>query len=72
MRSLARNVGTMTGVKTRAREVAGAEEAIDHKTAFTYYDALDWSFKRYVRRLGKDWLQLGNRARTLRGAGGGT
>jgi uncharacterized protein len=41
MRSLARNVGTMTGVKTLARDVAGAEEAIDPKTAFSYYDALE-------------------------------
>jgi hypothetical protein len=41
MRSLARNVGTMTGVKTLARDVAGAEETIDHKTAFSYYDALE-------------------------------
>jgi uncharacterized protein len=41
MRSLARNVGTMTGVKTLAKDVAGAEEAIDHKTAFSYYDALE-------------------------------
>jgi uncharacterized protein len=41
MRSLARNVGTMTGVKTLARDVAGAEEAIDHKTAFSYYNALE-------------------------------
>lgn len=41
MRSLARNIGTMTGVKTLAKDVAGAEEAIDHKTAFSYYDALE-------------------------------
>jgi uncharacterized protein len=41
MRALARNVGTMTGVKTLARDVAGAEEAIDHKTAFSYYEALE-------------------------------
>ncbi len=39
MRSVARNVGTMTGVKTLARDVAEAEEAIDHKAAFAYYQA---------------------------------
>ncbi len=41
MRSVARNVGTMTGVKTLARDVAGPEEALDHKTAFAYYQALE-------------------------------
>jgi uncharacterized protein len=41
MRSVARNVGTMTGVKTLARDVSEAEEAIDHKAAFAYYQALE-------------------------------
>lgn len=41
MRSVARNVGTMTGVKTLARDVAEPEEAIDHKAAFAYYRALE-------------------------------
>jgi uncharacterized protein len=41
MRSVARNVGTMTGVKTLARDVSEAEEAIDHKAAFAYYHALE-------------------------------
>jgi uncharacterized protein len=41
MRSVARNVGTMTGVKTLARDVAEPEEAIDHKAAFAYYQALE-------------------------------
>jgi len=41
MRSVARNVGTMTGIKTLARDVPGPEEAIDHGTAFAYYDALE-------------------------------
>ena len=41
MRSIARNVGTMTGVKTLARDIAGPEEPIDHGTAFAYYEALE-------------------------------
>lgn len=41
MRSLARNVRTMTGVKTLARDVAGTEGTIDHKAAYTYYQALE-------------------------------
>jgi predicted AAA+ superfamily ATPase len=41
MRSIARNVGTMTGIKTLARDLSGPDEAIDHKAAYAYYEALE-------------------------------
>jgi hypothetical protein len=41
MRSLARNVATMVGIATMARDVAAAEQAIDEKTAYRYYSALE-------------------------------
>lgn len=40
MRSLARNVGTLAGISTMARDVAGVERAIDDDTAYRYHDAL--------------------------------
>jgi uncharacterized protein len=41
MRSVARNVGTMAGVKTLARDVADSEEPIDHGAAYAYHEALE-------------------------------
>ncbi len=40
MRSLARNVATMTGIATMAKDIAGSERAIDEDTAYRYHDAL--------------------------------
>jgi hypothetical protein len=40
MRSLARNVATMTGVATLAKDIAGNERPIDEDTAYRYHDAL--------------------------------
>jgi predicted AAA+ superfamily ATPase len=41
MRSLARNVSTMTGIATMARDIAGTERAIDPDTAYRYHEALE-------------------------------
>ena len=41
MRSLARNIATMVGIATMARNVAAAQQAIDEKTAYRYYGALE-------------------------------
>lgn len=41
MRSLARNVSTMTGIATMARDIGGPERAIDPDTAYRYYEALE-------------------------------
>jgi uncharacterized protein len=41
MRSLARNVATMSGIATLARDIAGADGPIDEGTAYRYYDALE-------------------------------
>ena len=41
MRSIARNVATMVGIATLAKDVAGVEQAIDVKTAARYYGALE-------------------------------
>jgi predicted AAA+ superfamily ATPase len=41
MRSIARNVATMAGIATMAKDVAGADQAIDVKTAARYYGALE-------------------------------
>jgi predicted AAA+ superfamily ATPase len=40
MRSLARNVATMTGIATMAKDIAGTERPIDEDTAYRYHDAL--------------------------------
>lgn len=40
MRSLARNVSTMTSLATLARDVGGADDALAKNTVSTYYDAL--------------------------------
>jgi predicted AAA+ superfamily ATPase len=40
LRSFARNVGTMAGIATMAKDIAGAERAIDEDTAYRYYEAL--------------------------------
>lgn len=41
MRSLARNVSTMVGVSTMARDLAGSDRPIDSDTAYRYYGALE-------------------------------
>lgn len=41
MRSLARNVSTLAGVATFAKDVAGAEGPIDSDTAYRYFEALE-------------------------------
>jgi hypothetical protein len=40
MRSLARNVATMVGVSTMAKDIASSERPIDDDAAYRYYDAL--------------------------------
>jgi uncharacterized protein len=41
MRSLARNVATETGIATLARDISGAEQAIDPDSAYRYHGALE-------------------------------